>query len=116
MENKKPRVGIFWDIDNVTIPSHFTALETINAIEAYASTFGEVKLSNIKVYYDPSERLHQKHTKDFFNKNINLTVICKDKPQIGDMAMISDMWSFAYDNKGHSIVIVIVTGDSDFAR
>ncbi|KAI5474626.1 DUF537-domain-containing protein [Pseudohyphozyma bogoriensis] len=109
-------VAIFWDYENVRLPTSFPVLTAIPLLRNLSRSHG--KLVSFRAYLDTE--LERGHKSSGVRRDLQASgVSIQDTPHNGgkdvaDKQIIVDIFSFALDHPSPATVILI-TGDKDFS-
>ncbi|KAL5501713.1 hypothetical protein ACEPAH_8973 [Sanghuangporus vaninii] len=110
----KRRVGIFWDVENCSVPAKIPARIVAARIKTVIKNFGEIVKFN--VYGD--SRYSGLLDKQEELREAGVCVIVtphKSKPQVADMRIIADIIAFALGNTT-PVTVILISSDGDFAH
>ncbi|KAL5482518.1 hypothetical protein ACEPAI_9112 [Sanghuangporus weigelae] len=110
----KRRVGIFWDVENCSVPAKIPARIVAARIKTVIKNFGEIVTFN--VYGD--SRYSGLLDKQEELREAGVCVIVtphKSKPQVADMRIIADIIAFALGN-ATPVTVILISSDGDFAH
>ncbi|KAL5519911.1 hypothetical protein ACEPAG_1571 [Sanghuangporus baumii] len=110
----KRRVGIFWDVENCSVPSRIPARIVAARIKTIIKNFGEIVKFN--VYGD--SRYSGLLDKQEELREAGVCVIVtphNSKPQVADMRIIADIIAFALGNTT-PVTVILISSDGDFAH
>lgn len=120
MTMSQREVSIFWDYENVRLPSWCDAAEAAKAITGAVSPYG--RIVDQRLYYDPTKpscgALKDRSKLDSSGWDLIDTPTRNQKETI-DKKMIADILLFAWDsavrNETKKPAIVLITSDGDYA-
>ena len=117
-------IGIFWDYENVHLPSHFHNMDAMGVgdkIREALRPYGRM-IHEKNVYLDVVDR-QCRWQSELQQANFRITN-CPTKrtrqndviKEVVDKIIISEMWRFAYKTRGLPCLIVLIASDGDYTH
>ncbi|KIY65038.1 hypothetical protein CYLTODRAFT_76659 [Cylindrobasidium torrendii FP15055 ss-10] len=106
-------VGIFWDIENCSLPTASSVAAVVQNIRREGQTYGAIRL--FQAYGDVNRMNPAKRVKIHASG-----VTMSDTPHgggknVADMTIINDVWNWVFDYEPEEATVVIISGDRDYS-
>lgn len=118
--NSSPRVGIYWDYQNIRIPKGYATSNVINSIQQQlVQQMPTCRFQEKRFYYDSRQHTESKTDRESIDLLGYTIVDCptRNTKETMDKKMIVDILTFAYDHLLLDIpaCVVLISSDGDYS-
>ena len=116
--HREREIAIFWDYENVPLPSHTSPAEAAKKIQQAVSEYGR-RIEMRRVYFDPNKaRRSPRDASGLDSSGFDLVhTPSRNNKETLDKKLIVDVLAFAWDCSGRDRepCVVMITSDGDYA-